>query len=112
MQSIQTRYLPPTNSRGARIKAYSEGFPRGVTVPYEYRAQGETGAHRVAVEAFIRAKGWFGVWVEGASADKRGNVYVCIAREHSPEQTDRARKVVRALQTVSADFLRVREGES
>ncbi len=30
MQAIHTRYIRPTNSRGARIKAYSEAFPRGV----------------------------------------------------------------------------------
>ena len=113
MQSIQTRYIGPTNSRGARIKAYSEGFPRGITVPYEHGAAGHTGAHRVAAESFIRATGWFGVWIEGASADGRGSVYVCVAREHTPEQADRARKVVRALQTAyTTDFIHVREVES
>lgn len=36
MQAIQTRYIGPTNTRGSRVKAYSEAFPRGVIVPFDH----------------------------------------------------------------------------
>lgn len=107
MVTVQTRYIGPTNSRGSRIKAYSEAFPRGVTVSYDHALNSEDN-HHAAAEAFIRARGWWDVWVFGGSADKRGNTYVCVAREHTPEQSDRARKVVRALQLAGTEFLWVR----
>lgn len=81
MQAIQTRFIGTTNTRGARIKAFSEGFPRGVTVPFEY-GEGLEEAHDVAARAFIVAHKWYGTWVRGGSPDGRGNVYVCLKREH------------------------------
>ena len=35
MKAIQTRYLPPTNTRTARIKAWAEGV-KPLVVPYAY----------------------------------------------------------------------------
>lgn len=81
MQAIQTRYLGPTNTRGARVKAFSEGFPRGVTVSWDHALDSEAN-HDVAARAFIRKLEWFGTWVRGGSTDRRGNVYVCLKREH------------------------------
>jgi hypothetical protein len=77
MQAIQTRFLGPTNNRGARVKAYSEGFPRGVIVEWDY-AEGIEDNHRRAVEAFVMAKEWHGLWVMGG-APGGGTVWVCIA---------------------------------
>ena len=55
--AIKTKYLGPTNYRGARIKAtcmdtFSDGRPISVTVPYDYGADGET-RHREAAELLL-----------------------------------------------------------
>jgi len=84
MQAIQTRFIGATNTRGSRVKAFTEGFPRGVTVGYEHAASVE-GAHDAAFLAFVRARGWWGLWARGASPDKRGNVYVCVATAYSAD---------------------------
>ena len=84
MQAIQTKYIGPTNTRGSRIKAYSEGFPRGVIVSYDHSLNIE-GNHDAACRAFVEAKGWHGAWVRGGSADGRGNVYVCLSRDFTSE---------------------------
>lgn len=81
MQAIQTKYIGPTNTRGARVKAFSEAFPRGVTVPFEHGKELDD-AHDAAARAFIVKHEWFGTWVRGGSVDGRGNVYVCLKREH------------------------------
>ena len=75
MKAIQTRFIGPTNFRGARIKAYAEGGA-SVTVPYGYDS--ESRDHDLAALAFLRKFTWGGVWVGGGSADGRGNVYVCV----------------------------------
>jgi len=50
MQSIQTKYLPATDSRGCRIKAKCE---RGsVVIPYPHELNGDE-THRVAVVALV-----------------------------------------------------------
>jgi hypothetical protein len=47
MQAIETKYIPPTNTRGSRIKAYCQ---RGaLTIPYPEGDQEE--AHRAAAFA-------------------------------------------------------------
>ena len=79
MQAIATKYIGPTNYRGSRIKAYSEAFPRGLTLSWDH-ALGVEENHDTAARAFIKAKNWEGVWVRGGSADSKGNVYVCVAR--------------------------------
>ncbi len=83
MQAIQTRYIGPTNTRGSRIKAYSEAFPRGVTVPFDYSLSTEA-RHDAAARAFIVSKGWHGAWVRGGSPDGRGYVYVFLSRDNTP----------------------------
>ena len=50
MVIIKTKHLPPTNSRGARIKAEANGFK--VTIAYPYRESYEM-AHYEAVKALI-----------------------------------------------------------
>lgn len=84
MQAIQTRYFGPTNMRGSRIKAFSEAFPRGVTVPFEH-AIGIEGNHDAAARAFIKAHEWYGSWARGGAADNRGYVYVCFLADRGGE---------------------------
>lgn len=50
MQAIQTKYLPATNTRGSRIKAFCE---RGsITVPYPHELSGDA-VHRYAVTQLV-----------------------------------------------------------
>ena len=67
-KAITTKYLPPTNVRGARIKAIAEGragHPNTVTIsyPHEYEA---VKAHAEAAEALCRKMFWSGNLVPGA----------------------------------------------
>ncbi len=80
MQAIETKYLGPTNTKGARIKASAEAG--NVTVPFEY-GPGTDGAHDLALIALVTKLEWWGVWARGGKADSTGNVYVCISRPDS-----------------------------
>ena len=73
-QAIHTKYIPPTNCRGSRIKVYCQA--KSITVPYEYCDD----PFDKAALALIEKLGWHGVWVSGASSDGKGNTYVCIKR--------------------------------
>lgn len=77
MQAIETKYLGPTNTKGARIKASAEAGH--VTIPFEY-GTGTDGRHDLALIALATKLGWWGVWARGGKADCTGNVYVCISR--------------------------------
>jgi hypothetical protein len=51
MQAIHTKYIPATNTRGSRIKAYTgSGF--SVTIPYDYSLN-DVELHFKAVKALI-----------------------------------------------------------
>lgn len=56
MKAIQTRYLGPTNHRGSRITAWTEGGNR-VTIPCPHELSGES-VHRAAAEALCRKLDW------------------------------------------------------
>jgi hypothetical protein len=96
MQAIQTRYIGPTNHRGARIRVFSAGFPRGITVPWKDEL-GISDNHRAAVEAFLRRHEWWGVWIGGGMPDQRGDVYVCAGRDYNGSDTARLTALVEAL---------------
>jgi len=55
LQAITTKYLAPTNSRGARIKATAAAG--SVTVPYDH-ALNAFDNHHAAALAFARKYGW------------------------------------------------------
>lgn len=55
MQAIQTKYLCPTNSRGARIKATAAAG--SITISYPYGLSGQA-CHRKAAEALVSKLGW------------------------------------------------------
>lgn len=51
MKAIQTKYLGPTNYKGARIKAWADGWgSKTINYPHEYNTQR---AHYAAAEALI-----------------------------------------------------------
>jgi hypothetical protein len=55
MQAILTKYLGPTNFRGARIKASAQAG--SVTVPWDYELNVEKN-HQQAAEALCEKLGW------------------------------------------------------
>lgn len=55
MQAIQTRYLSPTNSQGARIKATCAAG--SITIGYPHELSGQA-VHRKAAEALVSKLGW------------------------------------------------------
>lgn len=61
MQHITTKYLAPTNTRGARIKATTSYGKTSKTMPYEYGAT-TTGNHLLAAKALASDLGWRGEW--------------------------------------------------
>jgi len=52
MIAIQTKFLPSTNTKGARIKAFAVNRPWSVTIPYDYSSNHEM-PHFKAVQAFV-----------------------------------------------------------
>ena len=71
-QAIETRYVGPTNFRGARIVATSECGFRSV---YDWDHELDQFAnHREAARRFAAEHEWFGDWVGGAT--KRGYCFV------------------------------------
>lgn len=76
MQSITTKYISATNTRGSRIKA-TAGKGQSITIGYDH---GATCAHRVAAVALINKLDWCGdlVWCEGGT--ETGYVYVAFSK--------------------------------
>jgi len=81
MQSIHTKYIPATNTREAKIKAYNEAFPRGVNVSIDYSLEGVE-RHAVAVRAFINKHLNYApdssVMTFGSSADGKGYCFCFV----------------------------------
>jgi len=72
MKAIRTKYLGPTNTRGARILATDDDGNR-TTIPYPYQLSGEL-VHRQAALALCRKLGWAGELTAGGL----GNGYVYV----------------------------------
>ena len=80
MIAIHTKYLPVTNNRGSRIKAYSSDG-RSVTIPYPHELSSEI-AHFEAVKLFVSKHLKYPPSLEdmryGDTADGKGYVF-CFA---------------------------------
>jgi len=78
LQTIQTKYLGPTNSRGSRVKAYCQAG--SITVGWLYDLESKEN-HKRAVLELIKKLDWAD-WVYscGWSADDRGITAVVIGR--------------------------------
>lgn len=76
-QAIQTKYLGPTNFRGARIKASCESDT--VTVSWNH-ALDVVGNHEAAAQVLLNRTGWTGEWVGGVVI---GGVHVFVQARFS-----------------------------
>ena len=74
MKAIETRYVGPTNTRGARIIARDSDNNR-VTISYPHELSGEA-VHRKAAEALRDKMGWTGELISGGT--KRGYCFVFV----------------------------------
>ena len=74
-----TKYLAPTNTKGARIKATSQAG--SVTVPFDYT----NNPHLAACEALRAKLGWgndtHGEMVQGGLPDGTGDCFVFVGRK-------------------------------
>jgi len=66
-QSILTKYISPTNTRGARIKAVQSGWSdkkecASVTIPYPFELNTDQ-AHALAAKKLAEKLGWHGRYV-------------------------------------------------
>ncbi len=76
MKAIQTKYLGPTDYRGARIKAWvqtCDSDRRQVTISYPHELNGED-CHRAAAVALCEKMSWPTDLVSGALV--RGYVFI------------------------------------
>lgn len=90
MQAIETKYLPPTNHRGARIKASAQ--TGSVTVPYDHALNYDEN-HIAAARALVKRFEWLGSWYSGGAV--KGDTFVHVPSDGGPAFTVRAARVTR-----------------
>lgn len=74
-QAIETRYLFPTNTKGARIKASTYGA--NIIIPYDYALDVQDN-HCAAQLALRHKLGWQGKYAQGGNAKGNGYVFVNV----------------------------------
>lgn len=84
MQAITTKFIGPTNHRGARVRARCEA--RTIYVYWEH-GLGVEENHRRAAEILAKQLGWKGCWVGGSLPDGSGDCFVCVHRSIGLEFT-------------------------
>ena len=81
MQAIETHYLPRTETKPARVVAKCQASK--VIVSWDENLNVEDN-HHAAAKALAKKLEWHGVWMCGAKANGKGNVYVCIEYHAKP----------------------------
>lgn len=78
-KAITTKYLGPTNHKGARIKAYAYGG--SIIVPFDYACNGDE-MHKRAAMALVRKMGWGGKYkyIQGCLPSGIGYCFVAVAK--------------------------------
>lgn len=74
-QAIETKYLPATSNRGARIKATA--WAGNVTVPYDYALNADDN-HKAAALALRHKMGWQGKFAQGGNVKGDGYYFVNV----------------------------------
>lgn len=82
MKAIWTKYIPATDKRSARVRAYAEGV-KPLTISF----WSDDMAHAAAALALARREGWTGTLIEGGRPDGKGDVFVFAdSRAHAIEK--------------------------
>ncbi len=76
MQAIQTKFLPPTNAKGARVKAWCDAG--SITLPWDH-ARDVQKNHENAFISLVNKLGWRGEWTSG-TAERGSFGYVFCRR--------------------------------
>jgi hypothetical protein len=71
MQSITTKYMGATNSRGSRIKATPSGGGKSVSIPYDHGLDTNE-KHHAAAKALAKKMGWDKPMLAGSSETVAG----------------------------------------
>lgn len=74
MQTIETRYIGATNTKGSRIKATHSGGVKSVTIGFYSVDGGELEVHAAAAKALMDKLNWHGTMFGGGT--ERGMVWV------------------------------------
>jgi hypothetical protein len=74
-QAIETKFLGPTHTKGARIKASAYGA--NITIPYDYALSTEK-AHAAAALDLIAKMGWTGTFAQGGNVTGTGYYFVNV----------------------------------
>lgn len=94
MQAIETRYIPATNTKGARCKALAPGGTF-VMVPWDSRGEAAE-MHAAAAVALCERMGWGGTFVFGALQHSYVFVATTGANTTAPRMVDPFRNKVLA----------------
>jgi len=78
MQAIVTKYVGPTNVKGARIIAKAAAGKVCISYPYESTL---AKSHQIAAIALAKKLGWSGGWIAGGMPSGDGYVFVCADRD-------------------------------
>lgn len=73
-KAIVTKYIGPTNHRGARIRVKAEGLP-SMLVSWDDALYIDAN-HTAAAKQFALKHEWSGQWCGGGMPDQTGNCYV------------------------------------
>ena len=73
MKAIETKYLGPTNYRGSRCKAWTDGA--SIVLDWDHSLNSE-GNHRAAAVALYEKMGWHGTIAQGGTL--RTDVFVFV----------------------------------
>ena len=84
MQSILTKFIAPTNTRGARIKAVQSGWSekrdcKTITISYPYEFNTDK-AHAIAAQLLADKLGWNGRFIQ-ASLGAWSDFAYCFAMD-------------------------------
>lgn len=79
-QAILTKYLGPTNHRGARIKAWCSGGQ--LIMPWDHSLSVESN-HAAAGQALVKKRGWHYQYSMAPLPDGTGYCFVQVEREES-----------------------------
>lgn len=82
MQAIITEYLEPSNTKGARIKAFCHAGSVTIDYPHELI---KVDCHAKAAMALVRELGWenYGAWVCGQISS--GEYVFTCGRSYAPD---------------------------
>jgi len=75
MKAILTKYLPCTNTKGSRIKAWTEGGNQ-ITIPYPHELSGQD-VHELAAQSLVDKMEWKNIKLYGGGIEN-GYAFVMV----------------------------------